>query len=221
MSGKLCLTIVALMLLVPPSLQAQPATMPSMPGMQPANDPPEAKDVRDATKAFMASLADKDVAAAKKLFAGSDEDFQLVETMHDLFQAGKKLKDAAEAKWPEEVKSQFQGDDFDPKKQAERIDHQRVSVEGDTAKLSGGAMLKKVDGKWKVIDVISDPMGKGMINGMFKSLTPLFNEAAADIEAGKYSSLGEAKAAIQQKMQANMKKNMMGPMGRPTTMPTH
>ena len=56
-------------------------------------DPPEAKDVRDAAKAFMASLADKDVSAAKKLFAGTDEDFKLVETMHDLYHAGQKLRD--------------------------------------------------------------------------------------------------------------------------------
>ena len=212
MSGKLSLTIVAISLLVAASLRAQPSSLP-------ANDPPEAADIRAATKEFIISLIDKDVSRAKKLFAGNDEDFKLVEVMHDVFQAGTKLHAAAESRWPEEVKSQFQSNDLDPKALATRIDHEKVTVEGDTAKLSGGAMLKKQDGKWRVVDIMNDPMGKGMIGGMFKTLVPIMNEAATDIEAGKYPSLAKAMEAVKQKADAMMRKTLMPPGMHPTTKP--
>ena len=221
MSKSLRLAAVACMLMAAPVLAQMPPDAPVSVPTAPA-DTPETTEVKTAAKEFMTALADKDTTNMKKLFAGTDEDYKLAEVMHDMFLAGMKLQSAAEAKWPEEMKKERKSDDFDPKKMAERIDKERVTITGDTAKLSSGTLLKKTNGKWQVTDVIGDPMGKGMVSGMFGAITPLINEAAAEIESGKYASFAEAKAAIQQKMQANMQKKMMGPggPGGPSTMPS-
>lgn len=213
MFKPLCIAVALLMLVASP-LTAQ-TTQPGAEG-----DSPETTAVKTAAKEFMTALQDKDANTAKKLFAGTDEDWKLVEIMHSVFQSGMRLQAAAEKRWPEEMKAQKKSDDFDPKAMAARIDRDTVTITGDTAKFASGTVLKKTDGAWKVTDMVGDPMGKGLVSGMLSTIAPVFAEAADEVENGKYESFAEAQDGIRKKMQAKMSSRMGGAAPRqPSTMP--
>ena len=209
---------VAALLLFSTPLFAQ-ATLPSGPGLPPVDESPDSAAVRKASKDFMLSLAGDDLADAKKKFAGSDSDFKSVETMHGLFVAAKHLRTTAENKWPDLAK-QPKSNDMDPKALADRIDHQNPRIDGDSASFPGGSKLQKINGEWKVVDVVGDPQAKLMMMTMFGAMTTAVDDTTKQIEAGQYATWQEAQDGMRSRMQEIMRAQMSTIMpGRPTTRP--
>jgi len=85
--------------------------------------------------------------------------------------------------------------------------------------LKDGAALKNIDGRWQVVDVMSNPVDKGLVLGIFPSLSPVTNDVATAVQAGKYGSFDEAHKDLQKKVQAAVRARMKAAT-QATTNPT-
>lgn len=213
--------VIALLLIVPALAQ------PSSPAVTP--DSPDATAAKTAAKEFMLSLTGNDIAATRKLFAGTDEQFQPAQQMHDVAQAVSAFKVAAEKQFPGYEKTHQVSGDFDPKVMAERIDRQQVKIDGDTATFGDGLTLHRTGGTWKVVDLFGDPQAKKMMGRMLPAFLQAVKEVTPEIEQGKYATFDLANTAMQNKMRGAMRAMMSDLMGgggaggttRPATVPTN
>jgi hypothetical protein len=195
MLDRLFLAVAALLLVASPLIGQ--TTNPST-----TADSPEIADVKAAAREFMAAFSESDVAKSKAKFAGTDEAFEFVTIMHRALDAARKFEAAAEVKWPEEVKADRKDDGMDPKSMVARVDRQKVTITGDTALLQEGMTLKKIDGKWQVIDTFTAPAAiEEGFKSMLRNMPPIYSEITSDIEAGKFKSFKEAGAAAKKKME--------------------
>ena len=162
-----------------------------------ASDGQDLSTPRKAAIAFMHAMSMGDVSAAKTASAGSEEDYQYLQSLIEFIAAGKDLQNAAinrfgesgKAVWPDAsagMPQQLQTD-------SERIDRDTATVGSSDGREP--MSLRKIDGAWKV-DLALIPQKKE-IGKAIPALKKIMRSAIADINAGKYKSADEAQRAIQ------------------------
>jgi len=159
--------------------------------------------VKKAATDFLLSLAETDLKHAKALYAGSDENFKLVAGMHDMLQATQKLKLAAEERWPKQFDpagpSKLDADGLVRKMRTETL-----AIDGDAAQFSGGLTLRRIDGQWKVVDLIATRDGKLTMANMLPILTQAATETADEVRKGAYPTFDSAQVALGNKINKAM-----------------
>ena len=159
-------------------------------------------DVIAAAQTFVLALGDPDTSSLKKQFAGTDEDFKLVELLHKVFQSANSLEAAATERWPDEMAKVPEMQRMHPKVLAARLKEDQLALNGDDATLRGGLRLHKTDGQWRVVDMVTSPKEKEMQLASLAPTITIADEVTAEIKQGKYNSFREAQNAIQERMKA-------------------
>lgn len=221
MSRKLFASIASLLCCASVCL-AQPTTMPSMS----ADDTPEQKVVRDAAMDFITLLEKEDLADAKKAFAGTDEDWKLLQIMHETIGAMSKVKAAAEKRFPEEMKNARESDDMSFKGLRRQMSMSPVLLNGEEAMVGrseDGMAMKKVDGTWKVTALAADPRMRRTVLAAMPLMGDMARQTLTDLEAGKYESFAAMQQAMEQEMKTKIMpivmREMMNATSQPTTQP--
>jgi hypothetical protein len=150
-----------------------------------------------------------DAAAAKKVAIFGKDEEALIDGMAAITGGMKKMLAAATEKFGAEGAQSLMGPNADMNI-VKQIEESELKIDGDTATLAGKdssdpLKLKKVDGAWKV-DVTSmnnDPNMAQQVP-MFNSMAKVFTDTAAEISAGKYSTVDECQQAMQAKFLAAM-----------------
>ncbi len=176
------------------------------PASQPSTLPDFSTPVAAAKSLYNAVQAGDPAAIQDVLYAADDSEKHLCRCFADLLVAGRKLQEAVRARFT-------QGDakfalPMITQSDLAKYDQGQTQIQGDEAQLtlSGQAhplKFKRIDGKWKVI--ASDFAGATPANlpqqmQTLAQLTRVLNEAAADVDSGKYPNPAEAEAGIQQKL---------------------
>lgn len=180
-------------------------------------DTPDQAAARAAVMAFADLLADPDFAKAKAAFAGGEEDLKIAQNIHQLIHTKTKLIAAVKKAMPNEKVPP--SDDLTVEGLKKRLPQQPVKIDNDTATVGPDWKLKKVDGAWKVTDLMASPGAKKAATTLFPAMSAVMNEALPEIEAGKYKTPQEMEAAMRPRLQAAMnelqKKMMPGAATRP------
>jgi len=165
-----------------------------------------------AVKTVADALRRGDAAALKNATINGDPAF--IDMMASMMSSTKTLTDAAVAKFGDAGKtiSNSKMPDFD-----KSLDNADVKEEGDTATVTPKdgngepVKLKKVDGQWKMDFAQAPHMPSkaemDQMGPMFNSMVDANKTTAADINAGKYKSVEEARQGLSQKMMAAMMSN--------------
>ncbi len=178
-------------------------------------------DVKAAALAFAKALENGDAAAAKDACVGTEKELAMVDGVVNVMGAMKKMGKAATDKFGDAGKALIQDQGNPGEQMAKELENANIKVDGDTATVTGKGekeeplKMKKVGGKWK-LDLSAMPGKEDMekASGMFAGMAKAANETAADISAGKYKTVDEAKEAFGMKMMSIM----AGAMA-PTTKP--
>lgn len=187
----------------------------------PAAHADDAADAKKSALAYMDAMIANDKAKMNENFKGTATEKQAGELMADLFGAYKGFEAACVKKFgPDAMKDK--GNDMDPKALRAELEKSEIAVDGDkaTVKKDGqadGMQLVKDGGTWKVSSFTGNPMATGMMMGFLKPVETVMKEMTTEVEAGKYKSIDEVKAAGQQKMQALMGGGAGG--NKPSTQP--
>jgi len=165
-----------------------------------AADAPDLSTPRKAAIAFAKGVESGDMTAVKATAIGTDSDYKLVESIMGLIGANKELRAAAIEKFGEDGKQISTEDLSNISKQMEQGDEK---IDGDTATVGkpdekDPMKLKKIEGNWKV-DLASIPEKEQMTKAMPK-MRKVMTGAAADIKAGKYKTIEDAKTAVGQQI---------------------
>ena len=165
-----------------------------------ADDAAAAESPRKVAIAFAKGVETGDMAAVKATAVGTESDYTFVQAIMGLIGANKELRAAAIEKFGEDGKQISTEDLSNISKQMEQGDEK---IDGDNATIGkpdekDPMKLKKVDGAWKV-DLASIPEKEQMSKAMPK-MQKVMSDAAADIKAGKYKSIDEAKTAVGQQI---------------------
>ena len=170
-------------------------------GREVPKDTPDQAAARAAVLSFADLLSDPDFTKAKSDFVGGEEELKLARNLHGVFHAKAKMVAAVLKAMPNEKGRPLDdGLAIDGLKRGAR--QVQVTIEGDTAMVGLDMKLKRVNGVWKVFDVVSDPKAKRIVDTHFPVMTQVMTEALPDIEAGKYKTAEELQAALMPKMLA-------------------
>ncbi len=163
-------------------------------------------------KSLVTAMSTGDAAAMRDLlYANTASDQKLVAAMTDTAVAVAELNRGMAAKFGAEQAKAVMGDPADVVKQTvDSLDKAQEQVDGDSAKVvtgntaQGTMSLKKIDGKWKV-DVAAYVAGKSpeqvdQTLGSVNHGIGVFKELLADVNAGKFKTAEEAKAAMSEKL---------------------
>lgn len=177
---------------------------------------------KSAAKSLVQSVEAGDADGLKKIMLadGPDQE-QLAGAFSDVILAGKKLSDAARAKFG--AAGEALGQAMITKEDIEKIDTAQVEEKAGTATLtisgqSKPLVFQKKDKDWRLL--VMDFAGaapdqidkqKSLLNAFAHALT----EATEEISSGRYASASDAEAAIKSKLNNVMVKNF-----QPTTAPT-
>ena len=144
---------------------------------------------------------------AAGFYATSDEQRALAAAMADMIVAGKKLGDAAKARFGQAADPIGRGM-LDPEDLSRLEDATVVETGGDAAVLTvpdqpRPMSFRKQDAEWKL--VVTDFSGAAAQNiakqtRLVRSMAEVINASAGEIAAGKYKSPEEATFAIQQSL---------------------
>lgn len=146
---------------------------------------------------FAQALIDGDFPTAKNASAGSDQDYQYLESLIQFIAASKALHNTAINKFGDAGKS-IAADAAAGMTQ--QLNASSESIDGDKAAVgtSDGrepTLLRKIDGNWKV-DLAAIPQ-KDEIGKALLAQKKAMLDAVADLNAGKYKTAEEAQKAIQ------------------------
>jgi hypothetical protein len=180
---------------------------------KPADTPDEAA-ARAAAKAFVMTLGEDDPAKARALFAGTAEDAKSVDQMHGAIKRLARLAAAVEKRWPDA--KNLRSNDMTPAGMAARFDHAPIRLTGDQATFPDGPLLKKIDGKWRIIDIFPNAQSRKQGQTMFVELSAVVDETLPEIEQGKYATAADVEKALSGRMMKRMQEKMALP---PATRP--
>lgn len=193
----------------------------------PARAQNESADPKAAAKGLYAAVASGNAAGIEKFLAvENDPAGELVKTYADLIIAGKKLGDAAKAKYPG-VAGAFGQGTIVPE-DVHLIDTAEATIEGDRAslKLSGRVErieLRKLDGTWKVfIGQAGDTVERrDKQKALLAGWISVMNQTATEISDGQFNTIQDAEAAVKERLGAVLAKALResGPSSRPATQP--
>lgn len=185
------------------------------PSTTPATGPGDPKTV---AKAFVAALAQGDIAAAKSMavFTSNDpavarQEERVVEATSAMMDGFRKLDTAAVAKLGDAAKSlQI----VSPSAQAIRdIEDGRVVIDGERAAIVGPSedkplRLARVDGVWKVdmTHISSQEKDLRTMAALLEGLGQAASETADDISADRFRDVGEVRQAMQTRLRSAMLK---------------
>lgn len=168
---------------------------------------------KSAIKTFVQALANGDVEMAKAAAISNDSQGQMIELMAKMTGGMKKLTDAATAKFGE-AGEEITGQKMKMEDNLKQIDDAKIEVKGDEATIisqdqKSPVTLKKVNGEWKV-DIASMPNVDRIAEAapMINAMANAASATTADINADKYKTVDEAKAAFRSKMMAAMMASM-------------
>ncbi len=181
--------IAALLLIVPAIAQTT----------QPAESP-EVQKVRGAARAFLVAMAQDDPSVVKAKFAGTADDYKLVEQMHGMLSAAKHLRTAAEARWPRTFAEGRDNGIADAKSMIEKLDREEITITDDTAVFHGGLTLKQTKGQWQVVDLMNDPNKRPTMTKMLSLLAKAADETAQEVDAGTYPDFTAARTGMGMKI---------------------
>jgi hypothetical protein len=210
---NIVIVVAALVLLVTTSTRAQVDT----------------SNPKAAVKSLYGAVAKGDASALRSiLLVDGDPQQQFVAGYAELIIAGKRLADAAKAKYPGVATAFTQGTILP--EDAAKIDSAKVSIEGETATVKVNdrdepLKLRKVDGAWRVVvgtqEPGSAPAQRESQLTLLRGLTEAMNASAQDITADKFGSAQEAETAVKDRLGAVLTKALQneGPTSKPTTRP--
>jgi hypothetical protein len=168
---------------------------------------------RGAATAFGKAMISGDVQAAKAAAVGDEPNLRMIDILAPATAAQNGLRQAAIAKFGESGKALVPGQDPASVDVAKEMASADVKEDGDSAVIkstkpeaaNAAVNLKKVNGEWRVD--LAHSAQAGLIARQLpavQALTPVINEVAADITAGKYDNVNAAGAALKSKAAAAM-----------------
>jgi hypothetical protein len=184
---------------------------------------------KTAVKTLYGAVAKGDVSTLRSvLIVDGDPQQQFVAGYAELIVAGKRLADAAKAKYPGVATAFTQGTILP--EDAAKIDAAKVSIDGETATVKVNdavdpLKLRRVEGAWRVVvgtqEPGSAPAQRESQLALLRGLTEAMNASAADINADKFASAQEAETAVKDRLGAVLTKALQneGPTSKPTTRP--
>lgn len=173
---------------------------------------------------FAKAMEAGDAAGAKAASICNADGAKFLEVMTDIIKNGRKLEEAAVAKFGDAGKNLGNMESMD---MAKNLENSEVKEEGDSATITikdspeKPVKLKKVDGAWKVdmITLISEAdLARAM--PMFTAMNNVYAGTAGEISAGKYPTADAAKQAMGMKLLAAMSAGMVAEQASPATQPT-
>lgn len=174
---------------------------------------PDLSTPKAAALAFVQALANGDAAAAKAVATADDRGGQMVDAMAELVKAMKALKAAAVAKWPGEGQNIVEEDIGENLLRHFRDERAQAKVEGETATFgtedeTQPLKLRRLDGKWKVdLAAMGDQQDIAEALPLIRAMAKAAPQVAADITAGKYKSVDDARAALDARMTSAVEEN--------------
>lgn len=187
----------------------------------------ESADLKAAAKGLYSAVASGNAGGIEKnLAVENDPSGELVKSYADLILAGKKLGDAAKAKYPGASGAFGQGTILP--EDVHLIDTAEASVQGDRAslKLSGRVdriELRRIEGAWKVfIGQSGDtPQRRASQKALLTGWINVMNQTATEINEDQFRTIQEAEAAVKERLGAVLAKALRdsGPTSRPATQP--
>lgn len=170
------------------------------------------EDIRDSVIALSKALSEGDAATARKHVLKDENTDKIVDGLALMTKATKGLQEAAVAKFGEAGKT-IAGQGM--MQHAARIedfkdfDDARLSINGDTATIAPKdgrgkpTTFKKVDGIWKLdLALMSNSANAAQGAAAMPKMAGVMDSLAAEIKAGQYSSVQEARQAYYQKLAA-------------------
>jgi hypothetical protein len=172
---------------------------------------PDLSSPKTAAKSLFNAVNGGDAAMIRQTLDAETEPQQdLAAAFADLLVAGKRIGDAASAKFGVEGK-QIGGGMLDPG-DVSKIDAGTVEEAGDSARLTVAGQqrpmsFRRRDGKWRL--VITDFGGAAPENiakqvRLVRMMTDAIKAGASDLEAGKYKTAAAARDGIQQRLHGVM-----------------
>jgi hypothetical protein len=174
--------------------RVDPAT--TAPTTKPTTTPAEAaeiKAVREAAKGFVKALFGDDVNATRAAFGGSKADLEMMQGVRTAVRADHAVHAAINKKFPPTGGDAKRGELMGLEELAKMFDEAEVVIEGDVAGLQE-FVLKKADGKWKVIGFTEwdKPQAAVYIPGFINGS----NEVLAALKKGQFETRDEALEAL-------------------------
>ena len=165
-------------------------------------DPQEVAAIRQSVDEFIRLLNKADTGELAKAFGGNDASLKVVIAFNDALHAAEDTKAALIKRFPDQMSNAANAaGPMDA--MVKRMRTQGVTTDGNTAIIGnriGGVTLKKVDGVWKVADLISDPDGKLQMVQILPKMTKALDEVRVEVDGGKYASVEEAQQALAKKI---------------------
>ena len=180
----------------------------SMPALDAAS--PDLSTPAKAAIAFGHAIDEGDFETAKAAAIGTDADFEIIRLRIAFFDANKKLRAAAVERFgvqgrqiPEEGMMSFSG----------QLREAVELIKGDDAsfgqpKEDYPLRLKRVGGLWKV-DLWAIP-GKDHIAAAMPKMCKILDDCAAEIRAGRYPTVAEARKALSERIFAMADEQLKG-----------
>jgi len=175
----------------------------------------DSADAKAAAVAVVNAIAKGDRDALSANFVGTGADKQLADAMIDLLQAADALHQAGVKQFGNDsTKASFI--DVDPARMTQQVKDSTANVTGDTAEMIAkdaqppheGMQLKRINGQWKVTQITGNLDMRQKALEFIPDAAKVMNEAASEINDGKYAGPAEAKAALQAKMMTLMQSKM-------------
>lgn len=176
-----------------------------------AAEAPDLSSPRSAARSFIQAVQSGDGDAIRAIMLAEDEQQEkLAQAFTDLIVSGRKLGEAAGAKFGAAGVALGRGmigaEDLD------RINHAEITEENGVASLllpgqTRPMKFRSIQGKWKLIVMDYAGAAPEQIPAqieLLRGIAGALSESAREIESGKFSTAPEAEEAIQQKLNAVM-----------------
>lgn len=157
---------------------------------------PELPAIRATAKAFLRALQDDDLAKAKKMYAGSDENFALASQIRDTDRAVRQLKAAMAKRYSGQTSEMPISRQYDLSARIEAIDSEPISLTGSLARIAGGPKLELSNGQWWIIDLVAFPSERNAMARGLPCLQEAATETTADINRGDLPTIEAATRAL-------------------------
>jgi hypothetical protein len=169
-------------------------------------DAPDLSTPKKAALTFAKALEDDDLAGIRSSCIGSDDDFKVIAEVAKVVNAGKKVREAAIARFGEAEAQKIIPTPGPPAGIGlpRQIEQSRQKIEVDTATLSGPQenaeplRLRRIKGAWRVdLSALPDRNEMAQALPLLIAIRNALLNAADQIATGKYKSADEAREQLE------------------------
>ncbi len=213
MSFRLCLCV--LLLLCIACLAQQ--------DLRPQNQQPQ---IRDVAGRFILAMAEGQFDQARRLFAGEDDDEQLMEAYVDAILASQELRKSLADRYGRSDWIAHVGVDANLRNMYRQVLEKPIDASGEEATMppgtsfDNGLLLRRIDGEWRVISMSCVPNRRDIMLKVLPVIRKSCREVSNEIDAGQYETADTAMNQFLHRIKSRTTPLLQAPASRPAAPPT-